>query len=788
MRGLANVDSSHQRTDGDIVRANALTFFNVVLACLILALFAVGEFRDGLFVGLVVAANVVVGTFQEVRAIRTLREMVALTAPRAVVVRDGSEIDVLASEVVQGDLVKLKVGDQVVADGHVVADSAEVDESLLTGESDSIQKRPGDELLSGSFCTAGSCYYTAEKVGLDAYALKLAADARTLVRRATPLQLRFRRILKVLLIATGVLAALLMISYNVEDRGFANSIRATTATVTTVVPEGLLLGMTVAFAVGAVRVSRAGGLVQDIQAVEAMNYIDIVCLDKTGTITANKLSVEETFFVEGAEGARPWVAAFANAVRGESKTATAIADALAGASNGATTDGGVPFNSERRWSAQRLKGPDGTTRVILMGAPETLLPYALAGTEIQHRYREATARGLRGVLFAEADRLPEPGVALGNLRPLALITLGDELRPEVAKAFSTMASLGVEPKLISGDNPETVASLLKQLGIEIKGGIVSGSEIEHLEEPAFGDAAEANSVFGRVAPALKARIVESLTKRGHFVAMVGDGANDVQALRKADVAVAMESGTSTSRAVAGIILMNDSFEAFVRGTREAQSVLGNSARLAKLFIAKSFYAYLLIIATSMLGLDFPFLPRHGSLTALFTLGIPAIFISISVPPPGSGKDFTRSVLAFAIPASLSLASAAIIVHLLTEGLLQRDIAEARTLVSVTIAITAAVFMVEVLGFEGASFRSLTRPVLTSVLGILLVAGFLATLYTDWLRDFFEFTPMTVGGWAIVIPAVLGALAGQFLITRYWPQILDFLSAKPRNEIARGRAV
>jgi cation-transporting ATPase E len=298
-----------------------------------------------------------------------------------------------------------------------------------------------------------------------------------------------------------------------------------------------------------------------------------------------------------------------------------------------------------------------------------------------------------------------------------------------------------------------------------------------------------NSVFGRIAPALKARIVKALKEDGHYVAMVGDGANDVQALRSADVAVAMASGTATARGVAGIVLLQDSFEALIRGAKEATAVLGNAARLSKLFIAKSLYAYLLIVATNMLGLNFPFLPRHGSLTALLTLGIPAVFISISIPPQDAGRDFTRSVLRFALPASLALATAAISVHLLVEGLMGRDIEEARTLVSLTIGLAGLAFMVEVLGFEGASWRSLTRPFLTLVLGGVLVAGFLVTMYTPWLREFFEFEEVTPGGWVIVCVAVAATLGGQYVLSRYWLQILDFLTgARPGNEPIRGRGL
>ncbi len=787
LAGRANVDSARQRTDGDVIRANALTFFNVVLGSLILCLFAVGEIRDGFFVGIVVVANVAVATYQELRATRTLRELKALTAPHATVVRDGQEVPILAEHVVQGDLLHLKVGDQVVADGAITARQCEVDESLLTGESDSIRKVVGDELRSGSFCTAGDCYYTADRVGSQAYAMQLAAHARELVRRATPLQLRFKRILRVLLTATAVLAALLLISYSVQDRGFAEAIKATTATVTTVVPTGLLLGMTVAFAVGAVRVSRAGAIVQDINAVEALNYTDVICLDKTGTITANQLALEAIRWANGAEAMKPWLAAFVTASAGDSKTAGALADALGGASNGATPDGAVPFNSERRWSALRL-ALGSERRVFVLGAPETVLPLATDGGDLQEAYSEASAKGLRGVVFAEADALPDFGVALTGLRPLALITLADVLRPEVRQAFGMMATLGIEPKLISGDNPQTVASLLAQLGIASKGGALSGDELAALSPEEFADAVETNSVFGRIAPAQKAEIVQALRKNGHFVAMVGDGANDVQALRAADVAVAMASGTATARAVAGVILLNDSFEALIRGAKEATAVLGNAARLSKLFIAKSLYAFLLIVATNMLGLDFPFLPRHGSLTALLTLGIPAVFISISVPPPDAGRDFTRNVLRWALPASFALAASAILVHLLVQGLLGRGIEDSRTLVSLTLGITGLFFMVEVLGFEGASWRSLTRPVLTIVLGVLLILAMLATVYTPALRHFFDFQEVHTNDWVIVCAAVGVSLVGQYILAHYWQPILDVLTARPGDEDQlRGRA-
>jgi magnesium-transporting ATPase (P-type) len=501
------------------------------------------------------------------------------------------------------------------------------------------------------------------------------------------------------------------------------------------------------------------------------------------------MTVGEVHWVPGAETNAGWLGAFAQATANESKTAGAMAEGLAARSNGAGASGSVPFNSERRWSAlQLILGQE--RRSFVLGAPETVLPLCTGGDGLMDTYRKASESGLRGVVFAESPAgLPSVETKPSGLRALALITLGDKLRGEVRPAFDTMDRLGIEPKLISGDNPATVKALLAQLGINLRGGVVAGADIENLEGDGFRNAVEANSVFGRVSPALKARIVSALRERGHFVAMCGDGANDVQALRAADVAVAMASGTGTTRAVAGIILLNDSFEALIRGTKEATAVLGNAARLSKLFIAKSLYAFLIIVATTMLGLDFPFLPSHGSLTALVTLGIPAVFISISIPPPDAGRDFTRNVLRWALPASLALAASAIIVHLLTEGLLNRDIAEARTLVSLTMGLTGLFFMVEVLGFQGASWRSLTRPVMTTLLGGLLVAGFLATIYTARLRKFFEFTEVHTGDWIIVGCAVAAALASQYLLSRYWEEFLNLLTGAPKKgDQLRGRAI
>lgn len=795
--GRVNRDTSKQRSDLEVVLSNVFTYFNSLLFGLIGILLGLGivdregdHLQDAGFVGMVVLANVIVGTFQELRATRKLRDLVALTAPTATVIRGGTEMVIPATEVVEGDLVHLRSGDQVVADGPIVWNEAELDESILTGESQSVRRGPRDELESGAFCTGGSCYYRADRVGENSRAVRETRDARQLKRTESPLQLRFRRVLRGLLVATAVLAVLILISFTITGREFAEAIKATIATATSVVPEGLLLGFTVAFAVGALRVSRMGAIVQDNTAVEALNYLDTICLDKTGTITANRLKVDDVRWAERGRSLRGWLGAFALATVENNKTSEALATALGSMSNGAALVAGVPFNSERRWSAARLQL--GTEeRVFILGAPERMLGGGgESETALREEYQTAAERGLRGVVFAEAASLPDPEEdLLPEMRVVALVTIADELRPEIANAFRMMNELGIEPKIISGDNPATVAALVYQLGIRLKGGLISGTALDAMDDEELRRAAEENSVFGRIAPEQKERLVAALQANGHYVAMVGDGANDVRALRQADVGVAMESGTATAKGVAAIVLRNDSFEALVKGSAVAQNVLGNASQLSKLFITKSFYAFLIIFAANMMSLDFPFLPRHGSLTALFTLGVPAVFITLTKPPRAAGHDFLSSTMRFAIPASIALAGSAVCVHLLTEGILGRPVEDARTLVSTTIGIVGLAYMVEVIGFQGATRDNLMRPALVTFFGAALLGIFILTLYTPALRSFFDFGPLSAAEWAIVITACTAAVVGKWLLTKFSTQIIRWLTGQAEEEAAsRGRAV
>lgn len=790
--GLGNVHPENGETGWQIVRRNVVSFFNVVLAMLIALLLVAGELRDGLLVGGVVIANVALATAQELIATRRLRRLRALTAPMVTVIRDWDEREIAASEVVQGDLLVLRRGDQAVADGWIVSGAVEVDESLLTGESSSVRRGVGDELRSGVFGVAGECLYEAERVGTEAYALRLTSEVQGLVRRSSPLLQRFNRLLRVVLMTTGILAAVLFIQFNVQDRGFAESLKATTATVTTIVPVGLLLGITVVTAVGALRVSRSGAIVHDLNAVEALNYVDVIAFDKTGTLTSNRLVLEGVQWRPRAEVREPWLRALAAATNG-TKTGEALAEGLPEAPPGINLTADVPFSSERRWSAALLEAAP-TTRsatpervVLVLGAPEALLAASVDDGGLGAAYATATQDGLRGLIIAEASTLPSADAPLPSLTPLALLTFRDELRGEVREAFDLMAKLKITPKVISGDHPGTVTGLLAQLGISVPES-VSGVDLEPLEGARFDEVVARTMVFGRVSPVLKQRIVESLTAQGHYVAMVGDGANDVLALRTADVAVAMASGAAITRGVAGIVLLNDSFTALIRGTREATFILGNTERLAKLFMAKTVYAYVLILATNLLGLEFPFLPRQGSVFSTLSLGIPALLVAVSAPPPSSPRTILSRVIRFALPAGIAVGVTTMAMQFIVEGLLGRDVEEARTLVSLTLTVVGLAFFVQVVWLEDATLRVPWRPLGTALSAVVLLAVLVAVVHTTTTREFFAFTDVSRIGWTSVAVASVVALVGQHLLSRHWRKLLGWLTGEGDTAaLVRGRS-
>jgi cation-transporting ATPase E len=641
-----------------IIRENVFTFINNAIFLLGIGLVLVGRPTDALISVGVILTNVVVSVVQEIRAKRMLDRIALLTRPVATVVRDRGERTVPPEELVIGDTVRLAAGDQVLVDGAVLSGSFQVDESQLTGESDPVRKGPGDEVFSGSYCASGAGYFTVTRVGQDSAAGQLAAGARAHRRVLTPLQQEINLTIRVLLLIVIYLEILILLNGVMKALPLPQGVQQATVVVG-LVPNGLFVAIAVAYAVGAVRIARQGALVQQANAVESLSNVDVLCLDKTGTLTTNKLQFKEAHCLEGGPGeARVRAALGAMLASGSAgnKTSEALAVAFPGVKSDYLCE--VPFSSARKWSAMAFDGPDGG--IFALGAPEMLRPYTRAGWEsAQGRIDEWAGQGLRVLMFcchADARLLKDEGDDSrlpAGMQAAALICLADELRSDAQPTLQSFVSNGVTPKIISGDNPETVAALARQAGFLADGKLVSGAELAGMGDGQFAQAAREGSIFGRITPQQKERLVDALRSQGRYVAMMGDGVNDVLSLKKANLGIAMQSGTQATRSVADIVLLNDSFAALAPAVQEGQRIVNGMQDVLKLFLARIATMTLIIMSSLVIGI-FPINVRHGSLTTLLAVGIPAILLAMWARPGRSDRHTSlgRRLAHFVLPASL----------------------------------------------------------------------------------------------------------------------------------------
>ena len=658
------------RTYIQIVRENVFTFINNILFLLGIALVLVGRPLDALVSVGVIAINIVVSVVQEVRAKRILDGIALLTRPTATVLRDGQERALAPEQLVIGDVLKVGPGDQIVLDGQVLAGRMRVDESQLTGESDLVPKGPGDPVYSGSFCANGSATYTVEKVGGESLANRITAGARSFRRVLTPLQRQVNLVIRIMLLIVLYLQLLLVCNALVNVVPFRESIGQATILVS-LVPNGLFLSIAVAYALGAVRILRFGALVQQGNAIESLSHVDVLCLDKTGTLTANRLRVIGTHPLGIDElPLRHMLGVVAASATTRNKTSEAIAAAFPAMPQPLVAE--VSFSSARKWSAVALdgqpagSGPDDALQgIYALGAPEFLTPFlgtadgpdSAALGAIDEQAGAWAAQGLRVLLLAhhpdpalledrgDQSRLPDGMAALG------LIALSDELRPEAAETLASFIAAGVAPKIISGDNPETVAALAVQAGLgpEIK--LISGPELARMDGAGFAQAAEDTTVFGRITPQQKEQLVDILRGRGHYVAMIGDGVNDVLSLKKANLAIAMHSGSQAARGVADIVLVNDSFAALAPAVLEGQRILNGMQDILKLFLARIGTVALVIVSALVVG-TFPLAVRNSSVITLLTVGIPSIFLALwARPGVRSRTSLSRDLWRFVLPAA-----------------------------------------------------------------------------------------------------------------------------------------
>ena len=646
-RGEAN-DAARRtsRSVRDIVRANVLTRFNAIVGGLCAVILVTGHPQDALF-GLIIVANSGVGVVQELRAKRTLDRLTVLGQEPARVVRDGHETRIPPQQVVLGDRILIGPGDRIMVDGEITDGSGlETDESLLTGESDPVPKKPGDQVLSGSFVVSGSAGYRVTAVGHESYAARLEAEAATFSLAHSELIAGINRFLGLIgwvIVPVAILLGASQLAYASE--GFSDAVAGTVAGVVTMIPEGLVLLTSVAFAVGVVRLGRRQCLVQELPAIEVLARVDVLCLDKTGTLTEPRMELDELIELAPAVPVRPVLASLARAEDRPNATIQAIARGLGGApappDPGASPANVVPFSSARKWSGVSFTG-GALAGGWVLGAPDVLLSPADPALE---RARSRAAGGQRVLVLGRTD----PGELTGSGRlgggglvePVALLVLRQRLRPDAARTLAYFGQQDVAVKVISGDSPDSVGAIARELGIAGGDHPVDARSLPDGETEAglaaLGGALAGNSVFGRVTPRQKQQFVTALQARGHTVAMTGDGVNDVLALTRADLGVAMGSGSGATRAVAKIVLLDDSFATLPYVVAEGRRVLGNIERVANLFLTKTVYAVLLSVATAAVGLlglagleglRFPFLPRHLTLISILVIGVPGFVLAL----------------------------------------------------------------------------------------------------------------------------------------------------------------
>lgn len=754
------------RSTASIVAGNVFTLFNLIIGIFFILVLSLGLFADAIF-GLIAIVNTWIGIRQELKAKKMLDRLALLIAPRATVVRDGREIELFGDEVVPGDLVLLSPGDQLIADGQLAAGRGlALDESMLTGEADPIGKSPGDEVLSGSFVVSGSGSFEVTAVREESYAGKVAGEAKAFRHPPSPLE---REVNRVILAATWVLlplAVLLIGSLAIRNTPIKEAAQTATAGLITLIPEGLVLLMSVTFAVAAMKLARRNTLIQQMSATESLAAVDTICVDKTGTLTDGELTVTgfETAYVTDQRHAEQLLGRYAASAGDRNRTLEAIAEAYPGEVEHARDE--VVFSSAWKWAGLTLD--DGTGPLTLvMGAPDLMIDAGALKLDerMSGRLDEETVEGRRVIAFAQTpEPLPESGEHgyPDGLEPVALVVLEENLRPGVAETLELIRSEEVDLKVISGDAKATVSAVAAAVGLPDDVGIVEGSELPEDEEDLARVATE-NTIFCRIQPAQKRALVAALSEAGRYTAMIGDGVNDVPALKSARMAVAMGSGSQVTKSIADVVLLKDEFKRLPEAVAEGRRIARNIHRLGRLYMTKSIYAAALILLVSVPGFSFPFLPRHLTLAAMLTIGIPSFVLALA---PSDGPLYRgrllRALGAFAVPAGISSAIGSILSFALINTVFGGGIVEGRTAATTTLIVLGLCFILLLERGPGREHIAIQSYMLAMIAGLgALFAGILAVTP---LREFFDMAMLDAAQWFI---ALLAAAIGLVLASLMW---------------------
>ena len=758
-----DVPSRASRSVADIIRANVFTRINAILGVLLAIVLATGSLINGLF-GLLIIANSGIGIIQELRAKKTLDSLAIIGQAKPRVRRQSGTADLAPNAVVLDDIIELGPGDQIVVDGDVLEAAAlEVDESLLTGEADAIAKGVGDPVMSGSFVVAGTGAYRATKVGREAYAARLAEEASKFTLVKSELRSGINKILQFityLLVPTGLL--IIYTQLFLTNVGWRESVLRMVGALVPMVPEGLVLMMSIAFAVGVVRLGRRQCLVQELPAIEGLARVDVVCADKTGTLTENGMRLSEVRALAGANSEQVGevlAALVADDTRPNASIA-AIAEAYPHPPEWTAT-AVAPFKSATKWSGASFREHGNW----VIGAPDVLLDPVSPVAELAE---EIGAQGLRVLLLGSATDSVDAADAPGRVTPVALVVLEQRVRPDARETLDYFASQNVSVKVISGDNAVSVSAVAGSLGLH--GETLDARELPTQAE-ALADTMAEYTTFGRVRPDQKRAMVHALQSRDHTVAMTGDGVNDVLALKDADIGVAMGSGSPASRAVAQIVLLDNKFATLPYVVGEGRRVIGNIERVSNLFLTKTVYSVLLALLVGLAGLIshwghtepllYPFQPIHVTIAAWFTIGIPAFVLSLAPNNERARTGFVRRVMTSALPSGAVVGITTFVSYLLAyPGRAGTDIeqTQASTAALITLLI-GAVWVLAVVARPYQWWR--IELVAFSAVGYLVIFAW------PWAREKFMLDPSDVTTTTTAV--LIGLLAAVLIEASWWIQ-------------------
>ena len=714
------------KTTKEIVHENVFTYFNLIFVVLAVLLCLVGSFRDLTFLPVIIA-NTLIGIIQEIRAKQVLDKLTMLNAPRASVVRDGKRTVINAEDLVVDDIVIFKAGDQVCADAEVSAGEVQVNESLLTGEADEITKRKGDKLMSGSFIVSGQCHARLDKVGEDSYISKLTLQAKAMQSKEQSEMIRsLDKLVKcvgVAIIPIGIV--LFSQAFFIQHDGFRESVTSMIAAVIGMIPEGLYLLASVALAVSSIRLAQKKVLLHDMKCIETLARVDVLCVDKTGTITENTMKVQKLIKTDEYDekekgGLSLLVGDFAAAMTNDNITMAALKEYFTKAS-GKKVLSKTGFSSATKYSSVTFE--DGA---YVLGAPEFVLKEKY--DDYAEEITEYASTGSRVLAFGIYDGEVDGKPLTHGILPFGFVLLANPIREAAKETFEYFAEQGVEVKVISGDNPVTVSNVAKQAGIKNADRYVDASEFE--DEQSMRKALLNNTVFGRVTPSQKRKFVRILKEAGHTVAMTGDGVNDVLALKDADCSIAMASGSDAAAQASQLVLLESDFSCMPEVVLEGRRVVNNIQRSASLFLVKNIFSFLLSVASVVFMFTYPLQPSQVSLISMFTISVPAFFLALEPNKNMIKGHFLTNVLLKALPAALTdaLAVAALVIFGRTFDVSSTDIS------------TAATMLLAIVGFM--ILYKISAPM--NKIRFSIVSGCIAGLLfcSIFLKDLFAITSMT----------------------------------------------